>query len=211
MLAWLRALFQPKPSYPVRDLESLGAFIAAQGAFISQRATFDYIRARAGLMWQKLFEDERFKEALEYCRWEAYVAVLADIAEITQIFLRRRALPEQPLPEILAGLTRAALDRYPIPAHRESWEDAVEDIRTRLHRANLAAPRPVHAVGHVSGGRIFEILPLHTNLRQHDREHVVNNLRFMLVRYHVELEERAEVEPLRDSMLAAWTAMRTET
>ena len=211
MLAWLRELFQRKPADPIRDLAGLGEFIAAQSAFVSQKATLDYIRARAGVMWQKLFEDERFKEALEYCRWEAYAAVLADVAEITQIFLRRQGVPEEPLPDILADLVAGALNRYDVPAYRRSWEEAVEDVRSRLYRANLAAPRPVHSVGYASGERIFDILPLHTNLRQHDREHVVNNLRFLLVRYHVELEEQAEIEPLRESIVTAWAAMRTET
>ncbi len=201
MLAWLRDLFQPKPKAPIHDLDGLGEFIAAHSAFISQKATLDYCRARAGVMWIKLFEDERFRDALDYCRWESYAAVLADVCEVTQIYLRRREVPEAPLPELLTRLARGALLRYPIPAHRRDWEDRLEALNRRLERANLAQPRPVHMVGYACGEAVFELLPIHTNLREHDREHVVNNLRFFLVQYHVELERLARPEALRAAVL----------
>jgi hypothetical protein len=35
---------------------------------------------------------------------------------------------------------------------------------------------------------VFEVLPIHTNLKAHDREMVVNNIRFLLCRVYADME-----------------------
>ena len=176
----------------ITTLGGLAEFMAARTAFVSQKVTLDYCRARAALHWQKLLGEEPFLRALEYCRWEAYAAVLGDVAEVVQIYLRRAGAPEPPLPEVVGDLARAALLRHPVPSHRESWDEVVDAIRARLQRANLAAPRPVHLVGTVSAPRVFEVLPIHGSVRRHDREVVTNSLRFLLVRVYGDLEQQVD-------------------
>ncbi len=180
----------PRPR--VASLGGLAEVMAAHTAFVSQKVTLDYCRARAAMHWQKLLAEKPFLDALEFCRWEAYAAVLGDVAEVIQIYLRRAGAPEPPLPEALTDCARAALVRHPVPAHRESWEDVLEGLLPRLQRANLAAPRPVHLVGTVSAGRVFEVLPIHSSVRRHDREVVSNNLRFLLVRFYSDLEREVD-------------------
>ena len=128
-------------------------FLAGRAAFVSQKSTLDYCRARAGIGW-----------------------VVADAS-------------------VAAGLgaaLRAALLRHPVPAHHTSWDDEVEAAQARLHRALLAAPREVHRIGSKSGGRVFEVLPIHTNLKAHDREMVVNNIRFLLCRVYANMERELD-------------------
>jgi hypothetical protein len=168
--------------------ERLADFLAARAAFVSQKSSLDYCRARAGLSWAQLFREDEFGRAIERCRWEAYAAVLADVGEVALIYLRHRGFDGPQLAAALGEVLRAALVRHPIPAHRASWEDAVELARARLHRALLAPPRPVHRVGRMSGRRVFEVLPIHTNLKAHDREMVVNNIRFLLCRVYADME-----------------------
>ena len=80
----------------------------------------------------------------------------------------------------------------PVPAHRASWDDAVEAAEAKLHRALMAAPRAVHRIGRKSGGVVFEVLPIHTNLKAHDREMVVNNVRFLLCRVYADMERELD-------------------
>ncbi len=188
---WLASVLGGKPP-PVTTLGGLAEMMAGQTAFVSQKVTLDYCRARAAMHWQKLLGEKPFLDALEYCRWEAYAAVLGDVAEVIQIYLRRQGAPEAPLPEVLTDCARGALLRHPVPAHRRSWEDVLEAIRPRLERANLAAPRPVHLVGAVSADRVFEVLPIHSSVRKHDKEVVSNGLRFLLVRFYADLEKRLD-------------------
>ncbi len=195
-LAWLRRLLAPERP-PIRGPRELADFMAAQAAFVSQKATLDYLRARAGLAWARLFEERDFREALDYCRWEAYAAVLQDVAELVSILLRRHGAPEQPLPALLADLVEVALARYPVPAHRDDWADVVRETEERIRRSLLGPPRPVREVGYASAGRIFPIMPIWTNLADADRDFVENNIRFLLVGVYVELEKRADLPALR--------------
>jgi hypothetical protein len=169
----------------------LADFLAGRAAFVSQKSTFDYCRARAGIGWAQLFREDEFGRALELCRWEAYAAVLADVGEVALVYLRRQGAGAAVAPG-LGEVLRSALLRHPVPAHRTGWDDAVDDAQARLYRALLADPRDVHRIGRKSGGRVFEVLPIHTNLKAHDRVMVVNNVRFLLCRVYADMERELD-------------------
>lgn len=194
-LAWIRRLLRPART-PIRTPRELADFMAAQAAFVSQKATIDYLRARAGLAWMRLFEERDFRAALDYCRWEAYAAVLQDVAELAAILLRRGGAPHGPLPRFLADVVEAALALYPVPAHREDWSDVVSGTEELVRRSLLGPPRPVGEVGRRSAGRIFPVMPIWTNLADADRDFVENNIRFLLVGVYVEMERRTDVPAL---------------
>ena len=175
----------------VLSASGLADFLAVQAAFVSQKSALDYCRARAGIGWPQLFRQDEFGRALERCRWEAYAAVLSDVGEVALVFLRHHGGDAGVVAGLAASLD-AALLRHPVPDHRDSWDDVAAGVRARLHRAMLAAPRPVHRVGRASGGRVFEVLPIHTNLKAHDREMVVNNIRFLLCRVYAEMEAQLD-------------------
>jgi hypothetical protein len=193
-LAWIQRLLQAPSRISTPD--DLAEFVAAQGAFVSQKATIDYLRARAGLAWMRLFDEQDFRAALDYCRWEAYAAVLQDVVELAAILLRRAEAPVAPLPRFLAGLVEAALARYPLPSYRASWSDVVQETEQQLRLALARPPRPVGQVGRRSAGRIFPILPIWTNLADADRDMVENHICFLLVGVYVEMERRTEVPAL---------------
>ena len=39
---------------------------------------------------------------------------------------------------------------------------------------------------------MFDVLPIHTNLKAHDREMVVNNVRFLLCRVYADMERELD-------------------
>lgn len=167
----------------------LSEFIATRTAFVSQKSTVEYCRARAGVWWDQLFLEQEFVRAMEVCRWEAYAAVLEDLAEVTMIYLRSVGGDAMRLADPLAAVATAPLSREPVPAHRTSWDDVAAAVGTRLHRAAMAGPRPVHEVGRTSGKRVFKVLPIHTDLTALDREVVTNNIRFLLCRVYADMEQ----------------------
>ena len=87
----------------VAAVEDLRDFLAAEAIYMSQKATIDYCRARAGLGWQKLVSEPEFVAALEACRWQAMASVLADAMLVTEGFLRPHAGDERQ--ELSAALT----------------------------------------------------------------------------------------------------------
>ena len=170
----------------------LADFLAARAAFVSQKCTFDYCRARAGIGWAQLFRDDEFGRALQRSRWEAYAAVLADVGEVALVYLRHQGGDAA-----VVGRACRCLGRGPAPppGPRPSRQLG----RCRGGCGGEAAPRPagraaraVHRIGRKSGGVVFEVLPIHTNLKAHDREMVVNNVRFLLCRVYADMERELD-------------------
>jgi hypothetical protein len=200
----LRRLLGRRRSPSVAAGGELADFLAAQTAYVAQRSVIEYCRARTGLNWDKLFLEPAFLDRLEVCRWEAYSLVLAEVAELALIRLRRdgAADPETYLPGLVEA-ARAALLRHPVPGHRTSWADAADAIERHLARALLAAPRPVHLLGLHSADAIFDLLPIHVDLRRHDREMFQNSVRFAICGASDAMARRFDVPALEASLLAA--------
>jgi len=188
----------------VTTASELAEFLGAQTAYIAQRSVIEYCRARTGLNWDKLFAEPSFLGRLEVCRWEAYAVVLAEVAELALIRLRRygAAEPKTYLPGLVQA-AHAALLRHPVPAHRTSWTDATDAIERHLARALMAAPRPVHLLGLHSGGVIFDLLPIHSDLRRQDRTMFQNSVRFAICGASDAMTRRFDVPALETSLLTA--------
>lgn len=179
--------------------------MAARAAFISQKSTIEYCRARAGLNWDKLFKETDFQAALERCRWDALAAVALDVAVVAEGFLRPHWT--EPLPVLadrLAALLGEGLTELGTPPHRaDGWAALVADARERLALAQLGAPRPPYDVAVAGAERLFQLLPIHTNVRQHDREMVVNGIRFLMTRYADDLTTSLRPGALARDLAAA--------
>ena len=206
-LAWafsaLRRLLGSRRWAPVTTGQELADFVAAQTAYVAQRSVIEYCRARTGLNWEKLALERQFLDRLEVCRWEAYAIVLAEVAELALIRLRRdrAADPQAYLPGLIAA-AHAALVRHPVPGHRSTWTDAAEAIERHLARAVLAAPRPVHLLGLQSADAIFDLLPIHADLRPQDREMFQNSVRFAICGAFDAMSRCFDVPALEAALLA---------
>jgi hypothetical protein len=203
LFAGLRRLLGSRRWAPVTTGAELADFLAAQTAYVSQKSVIEYCRARTGLNWEKLSLEQAFLDRLEVCRWEAYAIVLAEVAELALIRLRRdgTAAPDAYLPGLVAA-ARAALLRHPLPNHRSSWADASSAIEQHLARAVLAAPRPVHLIGLQSADAIFNLLPIHASLRPEDREMFRNSVRFAICGAFDAMSRYFQVPALEASLLA---------
>lgn len=188
----------------IADKAALREFLGQRAAFISQKCTIEYCRARAGLMWTMLFAEEPFQKGLQVSQWEAFAAVLIDCGVLMENRLRPHLddRPQAGLAEVLAELIEDRLTYHPTPAHRpDGWGDVVEEARRRLRLAQLAAPKPAHEIGKVSAQRVFETLPLHPSVRSYDFELVQNNIRMNLARTSDDFTRFGRPEPLLDSLL----------
>jgi hypothetical protein len=197
----LRRLLTRKRRPPVATLDELADFLAAQTAYVSQRTVLEYCRARTGLNWDKLYREQAFVDSLEVCRWEAYAEVLAEVAELVLVLLRRQSAtePQVYLPGMAAAVGTALL-RHPVPGHRSSWDEASAAIEQHLAQSLLAAPRAVHLTGFGAADAIFAHLPIHPDLRREDREMFRNSLRFALCRVFDEMTHRLDVGALAQAL-----------
>ncbi len=200
MIARLARMLRRGTQVPSADLK---AFIAAESAFITQRNSFEYCRARAGLNWQALFSERQFRDALEICRWTAYPAVLSDVLVVVAGRLGNVEVAAAPLTalyaDVLADQSRAA-------GRTDDWTEAVAAFAARL-AATDAAPRPPDEIARTGARVLFDALPIHPALRGHDREMVVNSIRFGMVGFVKKLDEQFPRDRLATA-LAPGTAER---
>jgi hypothetical protein len=205
-----RLLTRPRPAR-VTGTAGLVELLAAQTAYVTQRTVIEYCRARSGTNWDKLFAEPSFVAQLEICRWDGYASVLAEIAELALIRLRRDGTADPAA--YVAGLVQvaqAALVRHPVPVHRASWRDAESALERHLMRALIAAPRPVHLVGFQSAAALFELLPIHADLRRQDQEWFQNSLRFAICGAFEEISRRVDVAALEAALQEAGAAQGAE-
>ncbi|MGE4218125.1 MAG: hypothetical protein AB7G39_01655 [Alphaproteobacteria bacterium] len=208
-LGILRRVFAKAP--PIGDAEALHSFLAEGAAFISQKCTVEYCRARAGLMWDKLMLEKDFLDAMEVCRWEALAAVYADLAVLTEGVLRPwldRPERAPDLADALLLLVRRGLTYFPVPPHRaeQGWEPAFNDLRSRLGEAQMAAPRHPKDIGHIAGPILFQHMPIHTSLRRLDREMITNSVRLQIVRLNEDMQRRLIPRAALDDLLSSVAA-----
>ena len=186
----------------------LGRFLDRQAAFISQKCTVEYCRARSGLNWDKLFKEAAFVEAMEVCRWESYAAILVEVAVMVEAKLRPSLTPIDAPPIKLArglvALIGEVLAGYPAPAHRpDGWSEVIEQARTRLAEAQLAAPKPANQLGFKAGSSVYAVLPIHPTLRNHDFELIRNNIRFNLIRGAEDFDRQADRQAIVADIVGA--------
>lgn len=179
---------------PIRTADALAQFLKEQSAFVSQKTVVEYCRIKAGVRWQKLFREADFKAALETSRWISMRAVLCDLTVIVEAYLRGASRPnEMALADALSDIAARILAGYERDA---AWQEAnrsiVAGLRQRLARAQLAAPQVPDQVARTAGAFIFDALPVHAELRAHDREVIVNNVRFGATRFWENLIARVK-------------------
>jgi hypothetical protein len=197
----LRRLLTRRSRPPVATLDELAEFLAAQTAYVAQRTVLDYCRARTGLNWEKIYREQPFIDSLEVCRWDAYVEVLAEVAELAVTVLRRQS-PADPQAYLggVAAAARTALLRHPVPGHRTSWDAAFDQVEQHLAQSLLVAPRAVHLAGVGAADAIYAQLPIHPDLRPQDRDMFRNSMRFALCRVFDEMTRRFDVPALADAL-----------
>ena len=177
----------------VADSESLARLLGEEALWLSQKATIEYLRLRAGAGWTTLHKDALFTDALERCRAEGFTAVLGDVAETALALLRHAGVAGETARCVVTAAATEALR-----AHRAALGTAAEDadLEARLARALLAAPRSAHVIARTGAARLFRALPLHTDLGAHDREAVENNVRFGLCAVYGRLERAIDPQRL---------------
>ncbi len=193
----LKGLFGRARLASARQLED---FWQARAAFIAQKCVIEYCRARAGMNWQRLFSEAPFQQAVHRASWRAWSITLLDVAEMLDAVLR----PEVSEPAVLhdwlrqAGARIIAGQQGKMPAAlgadfaqitRRRLAGLVEDLASR-------APLPVKDIARQRAQEVFDIIPIHPDLKAPDVDYVTNTLRVFLVRACDDLRTQADLPAL---------------
>lgn len=177
MIQQIMRLWREKPRG--RDRAALDRFLEAHAAFVGQRMTIGYCEIKAGPLRHSLFREEGFRVMMERARWEAFAAVRADMAVVAQARLRSHVDDAAALDAPLVDGFATSLAAAPYFTDRpDGFAAEAAVLADRLAQARLAAPVPPARVFAVGGARVFDCLPIHTSLRAHEREMIVNGVCF---------------------------------
>lgn len=201
----LQARLRPPP---IATADSFKTFIEQRAALIAQKCAVDYCRGKTGSFSHALFTEEAFIKALTICRWEAFAAVLGDLLIVAEGYLRPQVAVDQHirLCNALAALYATSLGAHPVPEHRShGWSDAIEDFTARLKTASAAGPWHALDVADHSARRLFDTLPIHSNMRALDEEVVFGAVRFRMVAISQEMQRRVVAADVVKELLATTT------
>lgn len=186
-------------SEPVATRDRLKEFLASRAAYLVQKSIMEYAQARANMMFSTLLSERAFLDAYERARWASYPAAYSMLTEMAEGLIRPHA--KQPLPEFHAAfveLARGVFAEYPLPPGQgpNFWQAAIEALDHDLGAAGLGPPKPVHAIPDARAREIFDHLPVHEILRQHDFTMFRNTLRFHMAEIGTEFCQRADMKAL---------------
>jgi len=184
-LSFAKKLFTKEP--PLTSAAGLADFLDRRTSFIAQKCVIEFCRVRAGIYWQKLFDEEDFKDRLNLSCWESYTPVMAMILEVVDADLREAAgLRQRSLPAALEGVARQVTEQYPAPqgAPADFWERERKIIADRMKVLATQPARPIEKMAAPLARMVFDRLPIHKNIVRDDYDYIHNNLRMNLVRTH---------------------------
>jgi hypothetical protein len=197
----VKALFAPEP---VATRDQLKDFLASRAAFLVQKSIMEYVQARANMMFSTLLSEPAFLAAYERSRWASYPAAFSMVTEMAEGMIRPHAAGQAlNLHAVLIKLARRVFADYPLPPDQgpSFWQDAVEAIDHDLGAAGLGPPKPVHEIPVARAREIFDQLPVHEILRQHDFTMFRNTLRFHMTEIGTEFAERGDMPALAKALV----------
>jgi hypothetical protein len=174
---------------------ALSLFLGRQAAFVAQKTVLDYCRVKAGQHERQLFTDPDFIAALRHCRWEVFLAALADVTALAEAWLRPLAAQRPGGPAALAdGLVlvhAAALDAASPPAEKADAAFAAKtSIAGHLADLQLREAYPANRLPLRSEAPLFATLPIHPDQRRGESPAIRGALRFHIVTTQQEMERR---------------------
>ena len=187
MLTALRA-FLPPPK--VRSLAALQQFLDREAAHLAQRSVIDFSRNELGNLSPHAFDDDRFLKKLAVCRWEGFVATLADMVVLAHAHLLQAGAARTTLDRRLGDLYEAVLAGHPVPEHRRAegrdWRGDVAMLRQRLAE-RAAGPAHPQADAEVTGAKVFDTLPFSPRDPRENRMVLANAFAFGLIAFNERL------------------------
>jgi uncharacterized protein (DUF2267 family) len=187
---------------------ALAEFLAREASLVAQKSIVDYCHMKTRLSLNELTREKVFADAFDVSRRAGFAAVLADLVAVVEAHLRKPAgARSAELPAALARLYTDCLARFEGGLER----DDADALERRLAQLQLAAPKSSAEIALTSGNAVFDALPIHPRLRKHDREPVVEGVRFLFMSRCQRLGERLAAGALLGELLDAKPAATPRT
>ena len=191
---------------PVANPEDFSRFMLEQATFTVQKFAYGYCRTRVGKSQIKLMLEEEFQTLMNVCRWDGMASIMGDQMVLCWNRLTHHIDPAQrpALADALCLVYDQTLDAQPPQPHRAltGWAD----MQTRFHhrmKSVLAMPEDDFiGIIHPSWDLVYDLLPLHKEIRDWDRDKIYNAYRLWMIRNVEEIDKRLVPDRLAPALLA---------
>jgi len=204
LMDWVARVPLLRRPEPVDTLARLESFVDGRASFIAQKCVVEFCRVRAGVYWQKLFDEALFREKLAQSCWESYAPALSMVLEVVDAQLREPAgLRQRELPDALAALGGRLIAGYDTPqdAPEDFWPTQLKIVEERMAQLKGQPAREARHMAKPMARRIFDKLPIHKDIVQYDYDYIHNNLRMNLMRMHDDFLKLANGRALAAELL----------
>lgn len=187
---------------PINSVERVCAFARTRAAFVAQKKLFGYVKERMGMTYAVAFQDDAMAKSLTIATFEIYAACLADLT----VFCVAHATTEPGFTnadraQIARRAFREGLEANTSPGRgaekREAWMAAFED---RLERTLWTPPGEGESRFTESGPALVRWAPIADRLKRHDKEIVLNSIKFAWVEVRKDFLARLD----RGAVMADW-------
>jgi len=193
---------------PIRDGETLAAFIDQHAERLGRGIVDDYLRARAGSAARQLFATPNFIAARDQAQLQAYPVAVALIGEMVATALTEKS--EEVAPELargLAALATALFDRRVPLLSATAWSKARHDVSHLLAALEASYAKPVSAIAAEYASSFLALMPMHDKLSPDDFPALRNHIERELGEVHTSFTRRASVRRLVAALTAVGPAL----
>lgn len=187
----------------IRTLPALRRFVSGEASYLAQRSTYEFARNTLAWYGQHAFADDRFNDAFRICRWEAFAALTTRFVLLARgRLVISDAAASTRVAASLTDQAAAILAEYPLPSHRQAWNDILDALRQRLVTFDIAAPPGPATLGNEAAALVYPTLPVRSGNTAEDREVIANALRFGTIAVNDRLGARLDRVAILEELLA---------
>jgi hypothetical protein len=165
---------------PVHDRAGLRRFLETRASFVAQTSLYGYLRARAGMIYPQLFDDDGFVCATNIAKWHIWLACLSDLSVYAGGLLARQSRAKSPeVGALMEGLVGAILIETGAPVDAgEEFPTHAARVLARLAGCDWDRVADDETPFSESPTALVRWAPIVENLKELDEEIVRNSVRF---------------------------------
>jgi hypothetical protein len=185
-VAWAERLFAPLARFlqrrrlqPIRDVQALRTFLQTRASYVAQMTLYGYLRARSGVRFPELFDNDQFVASINIAKWHVWLACLSDLAAYSGGMLRRSGATDAAVREIILRVVGEILSETGQPADAgPEFASHAGRVRARLSLCDWAAQSDGDGPFVESPAALVYWAPIVEDLKVLDEAIVRNSVKF---------------------------------
>ncbi|OUX53154.1 MAG: hypothetical protein CBE47_04025 [Pelagibacteraceae bacterium TMED287] len=170
----------------INNIQQIETFIEEKSAHVVQTTLYGYIKTRMGLKYTIMFEDEKFLKSMDIAKWNIYVVAVADCTFYSFSYLiNKKGLKRNDSRDVfLSVLAKQKSNGLSSKIYNDGKMNFDERFRN-INWQNYFQDDPFKS----SGNALYKWSPIADNLKELDKEIVLNSIKYKWNNVKAEFEK----------------------